>query len=94
MDGLVNVETIELVWEMDSKQRVTSEWIEGLAERIENLGMQFGLWIEPEMVNKDSDLYRQHPDWIVQTPGRTNSHGRNQYVLDFQEKRLLIIFIR
>ena len=45
MDGLVNVETIELVWELDSKQRVTSNGIEGLAERIENLGMQFGLWM-------------------------------------------------
>ena len=63
--------------------------LEGLADRIENLGMQFGLWIEPEMVNKDSDLYRQHPDWILQTPGRTNSHGRNQYVLDFSRKEIV-----
>ena len=63
--------------------------IEGLADRIENLGMQFGLWIEPEMVNKDSDLYRQHPDWILQTPGRTSSHGRNQYVLDFSRKEIV-----
>ena len=54
-----------------------------MAERIEELGMQFGLWIEPEMINKDSNLYRQHPDWILQTPGRTDSHGRYQYVLDF-----------
>ena len=44
---------------------------------------------EPEMVNKDSDLYRQHPDWILQTPGRTNSHGRNQYVLDFSRKEIV-----
>ena len=47
--------------------------IEGLAERIEELGMQFGLWIEPEMINKDSNLYRQHPDWILQTPGMGSS---------------------
>ena len=52
------------------------EGIEGLAERISSLGMKFGLWFEPEMVNKDSDLYRAHPDWILQTPERTNSHGR------------------
>ena len=54
-----------------------------LAERIDKLGMKFGLWFEPEMVNKDSDLYRAHPDWILQTPDRRTSHGRNQYVLDF-----------
>ena len=58
--------------------------ITGLAQRIEDLGMKFGLWFEPEMVNKDSDLYREHPDWIIQTPGRRNSHGRYQYVLDFR----------
>ena len=57
--------------------------IPGLAERIEALGMRFGLWFEPEMVNRDSDLYRAHPDWLLQTPGRTPSHGRNQFVLDF-----------
>ena len=63
--------------------------IEGLAERIEELGMQFGLWIEPEMINKDSNLYRQHPDWILQTPGRTESHGRYQYVLDFSRREIV-----
>ena len=63
--------------------------IKGLAERIENLGIQFGLWIEPEMVNKDSDLYRAHPDWILQTPGRSISHGRYQYVLDFSRKEIV-----
>ena len=52
--------------------------ITGLAERIENLGMKFGLWFEPEMVNKNSQLYKNHPDWILQTPNHTNSHGRNQ----------------
>lgn len=59
------------------------EGIKGLSRRIEALGMKFGLWIEPEMVNKDSELYRKHPDWIIQTPERSVSHGRNQYVLDF-----------
>ncbi len=60
--------------------------IAGLAERVEALGMKFGLWFEPEMVNKDSDFYRRHPDWILATPGRGQSHGRFQYVLDFSRK--------
>ena len=63
--------------------------ITGLARRIEDLGMKFGLWFEPEMVNKDSDLYREHPDWIIQAPGRRNSHGRYQYVLDFSRKEVV-----
>ncbi len=60
--------------------------ITGLAERIDDMGMLFGLWFEPEMVNKDSDLYRAHPEWALQTPGRHMTHGRNQYVLDFSRK--------
>ncbi len=63
--------------------------IKGLAERIEALGMRFGLWFEPEMVNKDSDLYRAHPDWILQTPGRRSSPGRNQFVLDFSRPEVV-----
>ena len=57
--------------------------IDGLAEKINALGMRFGLWIEPEMVNPDSDLFRAHPDWILQTPGRAPSLARHQCVLDF-----------
>ena len=63
--------------------------IKGLSERIEALGMKFGLWFEPEMTNKDSDLYRAHPDWILQTPERSVSHGRYQYVLDFSRKEVV-----
>ena len=63
--------------------------ISGLSEKIEALGMKFGLWFEPEMVNKDSDLYRTHPDWILQVPKRNVSHGRNQYVLDFSRKEVV-----
>lgn len=61
----------------------------GLADRIEALGMKFGLWFEPEMVNKDSDLYRAHPDWILAAPGRHPSQGRYQYVLDFSRKEIV-----
>jgi len=63
--------------------------ITGLAERIDALGMKFGLWFEPEMVNKDSDLYRAHPDWIISVPDRRASHGRNQYVLDFSRPEVV-----
>lgn len=63
--------------------------IKGLSEKIEALGLKFGLWFELEMVNKDSDLYRSHPDWIIQTPGRHASHGRKQYVLDFSRKEVV-----
>ena len=63
--------------------------IKGVAERIEGLGMKFGLWFEPEMVNRDSDLFRVHPDYIIQTPGRTLSHGRNQFVLDFSRPEVV-----
>lgn len=53
-----------------------------LAHRIEEMGMKFGLWVEPEMVNEDSDLYRAHPDWAFQVPGRPMTRGRSQLVLD------------
>ncbi len=63
--------------------------ITGLAERIDALGMKFGLWFEPEMVNMDSDLFRAHPDWRICTPNRRVSHGRNQYVLDYSRKEVV-----
>lgn len=63
--------------------------IEGLSAKIEALGMKFGLWFEPEMVNKDSDFFRSHPDYIIETPGRSASHGRNQFVLDFTRKEVV-----
>src|SRR5699024_12577152 len=44
---------------------------------------------EPEMVSKISELYRAHPDWIIQVPGRHRSHGRNQYLLDFSRKEVV-----
>lgn len=62
--------------------------IKGLADKINQMGMMFGLWVEPEMVNEDSDLYRAHPDWIIRTPGRKPSYGRNQYVLDLTKKEV------
>lgn len=63
--------------------------LSGLSQKIKELGLKFGLWIEPEMVNKDSELYRTHPDWVLATPERYLSHGRNQYVLDFSCKEVV-----
>jgi alpha-galactosidase len=53
-----------------------------LIDRVHALGMDFGLWVEPEMVNPDSDLYRQHPDWVFNFTGRPRTEGRNQLVLN------------
>ncbi len=60
-----------------------------LAKRIHGLGMQFGLWFEPEMVNKDSQLYRSHPDWLLAVPDRQPHHGRNQFVLDYSRPEVV-----
>src|SRR6185437_13697416 len=53
-----------------------------LIDKVHSLGMDFGLWVEPEMVNPDSDLYRKHPDWVLNFPGRPRSEARNQLVLN------------
>lgn len=63
--------------------------IKGIADKITALGLKFGLWFEPEMVNIESELYRKHPDWVLSVPGRPMSHGRNQYVLDFSRKEVV-----
>lgn len=63
--------------------------VKGLGEKIEQLGMKFGLWIEPEMVSRESDLYRAHPDWLIGTENRPICHGRNQYVLDFSKEEVV-----
>lgn len=53
-----------------------------LIDKVHSLGMDFGLWVEPEMVNPDSDLYQKHPDWVLNFPGRPRSESRNQLVLN------------
>ncbi|MDR2974616.1 MAG: alpha-galactosidase [Propionibacteriaceae bacterium] len=55
------------------------------ADRIRDLGLGFGIWVEPEMVNPDSDLFRAHPSWAVTTPGRQPSLGRHQLILDLTQ---------
>lgn len=62
--------------------------LKGLAERINRIGLDFGLWMEPEMVNEESDLFREHPDWAVRVPGRKPGLGRNQMVLDLTNREV------
>ncbi|MBS7578053.1 MULTISPECIES: alpha-galactosidase [unclassified Enterococcus] len=57
--------------------------LKGIADYVHDKNMKFGLWFEPEMINQDSDLYREHPDYAIQTPNRSMSTGRDQLVLDF-----------
>ena len=59
-----------------------------LIDRVHAQGVKFGIWIEPEMVNEDSDLYRAHPDWAIQIPGRKPIRSRNQLLLDFSRKEV------
>ncbi len=62
--------------------------LKNLAERINGLGMKFGIWFEPEMVSEDSELFRAHPDWCLHTPGRTPAPSRQQLVLDLSRKEV------
>lgn len=63
--------------------------INGLAKKVNDLGLEFGLWFEPEMINKNSKLYEKHPDWLLAVPNRNNSPSRNQHILDFSRKEVV-----
>lgn len=67
-------------WFVDAEKY--PEGLQPLIQHVNDLGMSFGLWFEPEMVNPDSDLFRQHPDWILQTAHNPQTHFRHQTVLD------------
>lgn len=60
-----------------------------LSKAITDMGLDFGIWIEPEMISKRSDLYKQHPDFAIQTPNRQVSYGRQQFVLDFANPKVV-----
>lgn len=60
-----------------------------LVDAIKAEGLKFGIWIEPEMISPDSDLYREHPDWAIAIPGRTGTLMRNQYVLDLSRMEIV-----
>lgn len=68
--------------------------IDGLADKINGLGLKFGLWFEPEMVSPDSDLYRAHPDWAVHVEERTPVESRHQLVLDLSRDEVCEYIIK
>ncbi|RKD76177.1 alpha-galactosidase [Sinobaca qinghaiensis] len=74
-------------WSAD--ERKLPNGVKGLADKVKAAGMDFGLWFEPEMISKESELYKAHPDWLLQAEGRRSSHGRNQFVLDFSRKEVV-----
>ncbi|MDY2628977.1 MAG: alpha-galactosidase [Lachnospiraceae bacterium] len=59
-----------------------------LVKQVNEMGLEFGIWFEPEMISPDSDLYRAHPDWAIQVQGRENTQSRAQYVLDISRKEV------
>jgi len=62
--------------------------IGGLAEKIKKMGMDFGIWVEPEMISEESELYKKHPEWMVRTPHRNPSPGRHQFLLDLSNSEV------
>ena len=74
-------------WYVNEKK--LGETLGELVKRVNDLGVKFGIWIEPEMISEDSDLYREHPDWALTIPGRNPVRSRNQLVLDFSRKEVV-----
>jgi len=74
-------------WFVD--RRKLPNGLDGLARRIDDLDMGFGLWIEPEMVSEHSRLFAEHPDWAIGIPGRHRTVSRNQYVLDMSRQEIV-----
>lgn len=73
-------------WQVNEKKLGCT--LRELTEKVNSYGVKFGIWIEPEMVSEDSDLYRTHPDYAIQIPGRRPIRGRNQLVLDFSREEV------
>ncbi|MEH0664408.1 alpha-galactosidase [Vibrio scophthalmi] len=69
-------------WVLD--ERKYPKGLTDIVNHVNELGMEFGLWFEPEMINKDSDLYRRHPEWLLAVEGYHQPTGRHQYVIDLQ----------
>lgn len=69
-------------WYLD--KRKYPKGLEPVIKHVKKQGMEFGIWVEPEMISKNSDLYRAHPDWLLELPGYNQPEGRHQYLLDLQ----------
>lgn len=74
-------------WEVNEEKLGCS--LRELTERVHEKGVQFGIWIEPEMISEDSDLYRRHPEWVLQIPGKKPVRARYQLVLDFANSQVV-----
>lgn len=74
-------------WFVDEKK--FNHGIAEFAKRVHDLDMKFGLWFEPEMISIDSKLYETHPEWMIKTPGRGQTPGRHQFVLDMSRKEVV-----
>lgn len=74
-------------WQVQSTK--IPEGISSFATKINQLGLEFGLWFEPEMISFDTPLYQEHSDWVIGNPDKQISHGRNQFVLDFSNPRVV-----
>lgn len=80
----------------DNDRSSLGDWVEypnkitgGLAnfsKEVHDKGLKFGIWIEPEMVSQDSNLFKEHPDWLIHVPGRTPAPGRDQFLLDLSRQ--------
>ena len=73
-------------WEVNPKKLPGG--LAGLADKIKAMGLDFGIWVEPEMVNVSSRLYAEHPGWTVEIPGKKHSEGRNQRILDLTRREV------
>lgn len=73
-------------WDVNSQKLPGG--LAGLCRKIKELGLLFGIWVEPEMVNVKSRLYEAHPDWAIQIPGKLHAEGRNQRILDLTRREV------
>lgn len=73
-------------WVVNEEKLGTS--LNELVKQVNDLGLKFGIWFEPEMINENSDLYRNHPDWAIAVPNRATNKGREQFVLDFTRQEI------
>ena len=85
--GKRNSDTCSLGDWVENRDKLPSG-LAGLGKKINDLGLDFGLWFEPEMVSEDSDLYRTHPDWAIQISGRGHTYSREQLVLDLSKQEV------
>lgn len=73
-------------WDVNEKKLPGG--VSGLCKKMKDLGLDLGIWVEPEMINVKSKLYEAHPDWVLQIPGKSHSEGRNQRILDLTKKEV------